>query len=175
VTPQHTCAIRLDGTVACWGGNEFGQLGIGTTDNESTPQLVSGLPYITAIAAGAQHTCALDASGQLYCWGGNSSEQLGDGGTTDAASPQPVTTLPGVAFVAADLEHTCAVTTDGIAFCWGGNSSGQLGYPTSEEQPYSPTPQQVTGLPGVTTVTTGMSHSCALNRDGTSLLLGRRL
>jgi adhesin/invasin len=86
----HTCARTSAGQVYCWGLNNNGQLGDGTTLNRQAPTLValpSGVTGFTRIAAGSLHTCGLTASGALYCWGDNLLGQLGDGTNTDRLQP----------------------------------------------------------------------------------------
>ena len=85
----HTCALRADGTVGCWGDNIEGQLGDGTTTNRSTPVTVSGLANVVAVAAGNHHTCALRADGTVRCWGSNSAGELGDGYQNQALDACP--------------------------------------------------------------------------------------
>src|SRR5205807_9107416 len=68
---QHTCAVLDDGTVQCWGRNNYGQLGDGTLITRLTPVPVSNLGTAISIAAGAFHTCALLSSGTVRCWGLN--------------------------------------------------------------------------------------------------------
>ena len=85
----HTCAIKTDHTMWCWGDNGFGQLGDGTTTNSPVPVQVSGhTPDWATVSDGLGHTCAEKTEGTVWCWGWNIDGQLGDGTTTD--SPVPV-------------------------------------------------------------------------------------
>lgn len=84
---SHACAI-VSRVLSCWGANDSGQLGDGTTKDSAVPLKVKGLSKnVTAVSAGGNHTCAID-SGVLKCWGDNSQGQLGNGTQND--SPKPV-------------------------------------------------------------------------------------
>jgi hypothetical protein len=87
----HTCAALIDGTVRCFGGNIFGQLGNGTTTESDVPVAAIGVGGVTGLAAGTGHTCALSGSA-LRCWGQNDG-LLGDGSILYRANPR---TIPGL-------------------------------------------------------------------------------
>ena len=159
----HTCGITGSDRVAkCWGNNEFGQLGDGTTERRTTPVEVSGLAGgVRAIATGGYHTCAVTAAGGASCWGWNRYGQLGDGTMIGHITPTGVSGLTsGVAALAAGRVHSCALTTSGGVKCWGANMYGQLGDGTRTDRA---TPMDVVGLAhGVSAIAAGDSSTCAL-------------
>jgi alpha-tubulin suppressor-like RCC1 family protein len=172
---NHTCAVRANGTVACWGSNASGQLGDGTTTTRLVPVPV-GNPAgpVVAVAAGDAHTCALEASGQVRCWGDNSSGQLGDGTTANRLIPGlPVAGLVNAVGIAAGGTlggaHTCALLGDGTVKCWGANGSGQLG--TGGTLPSS-VPVLVSDLFNVVSIAVGEFHTCALVAVGVPFCWG---
>jgi len=162
----HSCSLAAAGTVQCWGRNDHGQLGDGTTVDRAVPVTVTGLTDpVTALAAGAHHTCAVTAAGGVRCWGANDSGQLGDGTASDQANPVAVVGLgPGVQSVAVGISHSCAVTSGAAVVCWGDNDSGQLGDGTTAPRA---TPVGVVGLAsGVVAATAGGDFTCALTALG---------
>ncbi|MGH3646150.1 MAG: Ig-like domain-containing protein [Micromonosporaceae bacterium] len=163
----HSCAITDAGEVECWGGNDNGQLGNGTTTTSTAPVPVSGVSAALQLAAGGSHTCVLVHGGTVRCWGLNGNGQLGMGTTDDAQLPtaQTVVGISGAVAVAAGGFHSCAILGDGTVKCWGSDGMGQLGDGNPGDT--SATPVVVSGLTGAVALALGEFHSCALRTGGT--------
>lgn len=126
---DHTCAVLTDGSAWCWGDNTNGQLGLGTVGvrfSRISPTRVTGLPGVTAIAAGGSNTCARAIDEALWCWGANRHGQLGRGDTAASGTPMRVAGLAGVTEFSVGGAHVCARTSAG-ASCWGRHFDGELG------------------------------------------------
>ncbi len=124
----HTCGVSTDNRAYCWGDNEFGLLGDGTTTTRLTPVAVSGGLRFRQVSAGENfHTCGVTTANLAYCWGANFFGMLGDGTTTRRLTP--VAVAGGLRFrqVTTGLHHSCGVVTGNWAYCWGANDEGQLG------------------------------------------------
>lgn len=161
---NHSCVRLADGATKCWGRNNKGQIGDGTSGNlKSIPTLVFGLSTSTVgVAAGFEHACALVGEA-VVCWGDASAGQLGDGSTTGKTKPVAVATLAaGVDSLATGQGlHTCAILKSGAVNCWGANGYGQTGKGSASASQTTPTQVAPLGA-AVTAVTVGSSHTCAL-------------
>ena len=122
------CADSIWG-VECWGLNNNGQLGDGTTVSKSKPVYATGLQKgVVAVSTGYNHTFAITRFGGAICWGFNFSGEVGDGSSNDRYSPVHVFGLyTGVKIIDASTEHTCAIDINGSYKCWGSNDVGQIG------------------------------------------------
>src|SRR5690606_18161829 len=123
---NHTCATLANGNVRCWGRNNGGQLGDGSTTDRATPVPVQGLPgAVRALAAGVESTCAVTQAGALYCWGPQYPLLAFDGGSLVARA------YPGlqsdIVLVTGGDYHFCTVTSSAFTRCFGENAYGQFG------------------------------------------------
>ena len=158
----HSCGLRPDRSIECWGNDTLGQLGapagaftavsagyayscalavdrsVECWGDNASGQLDAPTGIVTTVSAGGWHTCGLRADGTVECWGDNASGQL------DAPTGMVTT-------VSAGGWHTCGLRADGTVECWGDNISGQLDAPAGR----------------FTAVSAGYAHTCGLRADGT--------
>lgn len=163
----HSCAAMTAGGVKCWGGNLYGEQGIGSAGNGAhVPGTVSGITAVaSAVGAGDSTSCAIVA-GSLSCWGKNSDGEIGNGqgGTgVEQHTPAQVTNITaGATVITPGYGSMCAIVS-GAAQCWGSNLNYTLGNNQSASFT-SNSPVQVTGLTsGVTSMAGGSTdHVCAV-------------
>jgi alpha-tubulin suppressor-like RCC1 family protein len=158
----HSCAVAVDGRVFCWGVNEEGELGDGSTTNRFIADVpVVGIADATSVSAGIRFTCATRADGSTWCWGEDPGSDLSH------STPQRVEGVANAVAVSAGGAHACALRQNGTVLCWGLGSLGQLGNGTFESNSGVPTPQVVVGIDDAVQIAAGWNHTCALIRGGT--------
>jgi len=167
---SHTCALHGTGAVSCWGANEWGQLGDGTTRSNFLPERVSGLEHVQLIGVGLGFSCAVTLDRGVRCWGRNDLGQLGRGDRDVRRVPElPVLAVRDVVGFGCAHSHACvrsgAPGTMHAVWCWGDDSHGALG--RGRLGAPAQTPERVSGIDDVREVGTGASHTCALKTDGT--------
>lgn len=156
-----SCAIDTAKAVWCWGANDQGQLGDGTTTSRPAPVKIQGTATFTALASGSGSTfCGLAEDGKAWCWGDNAAGQLGTG-TAGTDSPTPVTPTGAHTFTAVfqGPNTTCAIDTAKATWCWGENP-GDAGLDGAAE------PATVTGMHDFKTLTMDASTVCGIDTAG---------
>ena len=167
-TGLNSCAIGSDSNTYCWGQNEFGATGNGTTSVSGTSSptpvsLPSGVTF-TKVNTGNHFAIALGSDSKSYSWGYNNVGTLGNGNTTSSSTPVLITLPTGITFTSVRADNgykACAIGSNGSAYCWG---QGGLGNGSSSNVS---TPGIVT-MPSATTfskISGGQSYACALNSD----------
>jgi alpha-tubulin suppressor-like RCC1 family protein len=158
---QYTCGVTPDNRAYCWGWNDHGQLGDGTTGTARLkPAPVATTLRFRQVSAGRSHTCAVTPDYRAYCWGSNGIGALGDGTTNDHYTPVAVAGGRQFRQVDAGTDFTCGVSyPDNRAFCWGNNWTGQLGNGTTTPHPR---PVAVVGGLYFKEVRTGAFHACGV-------------
>jgi alpha-tubulin suppressor-like RCC1 family protein len=159
VAPAHACAIALSGVTFCWGLNNFGQLGDGSTLTRRAPVKVAGTTVFRTVSTGIQHTCGLSLAKKAYCWGRNTNGQLGNLSSLTRLTPGPVADGRFFNTVSAGAAHTCAVTPEKRAYCWGKNDQGSLGDGTTLRRSR---PTAVSGDRAFVGVSAGAEFTCGI-------------
>jgi alpha-tubulin suppressor-like RCC1 family protein len=128
------------------------------------------LTGVTQVSASGKFTCALLSTGTVRCWGHNQYGQLGNGNTNDSSIAVQVSGITNAIQVTNGANQACALLSDNTVKCWGYNNDGQLGDGSTTNRS---TPVQVVGasgsgsLTGVSVVSGGRLHTCALLSGGT--------
>jgi alpha-tubulin suppressor-like RCC1 family protein len=166
----HSCALTGSGTAYCWGLNDRGQLGDGTTTTSAAPVRVAVPEPLTGISASARQTCAVGDSGAVYCWG---LVAYGPGiPTVIHHTPTRVETQVHFAQVSAGVAHACALTPQGTAYCWGIDTHGQRGDGPGGPA-YSAAPVPVSTAIEFASIQAVAVHSCGVAKSGAALCWGR--
>ncbi|MBK9072920.1 MAG: hypothetical protein IPL79_18250 [Myxococcales bacterium] len=191
---SHTCALWDDNSVRCWGGNFYGELGLGDHDDrgldsaqlgDALPAVEVGTGTVVQLALGEAHTCARFKNGDLRCWGDNSFGQIGapdmaEVGGEPGQMGEALANLElggKVLSVSAGGYHTCALIEGGTVKCWGSNDYGQLGQEDNTDRGALPGDIENlaaidVGAESIKQVVTGVDHTCVLTVDGDAKCFG---
>lgn len=158
-------AVRTDGVLLTWGqngiGNDYGQLGDGTTTSRPDARVVAGLPAMKTVAVGNYHMVAAARDGRVYCWGRGTSGQLGHGSSSSSQTPVQVTGLSGedIIDVGAGDSHSLALSGTGVVYAWGSGSSNGL-------QSTRNSPAVLSFPEPIIDISCGFAHSLAVGASG---------
>ncbi len=158
----HSCGIRVDQSLWCWGRNDFGQLGLGSLQSDierNEPAQVGGDLDWESVSIGNETTCAIKTDHSLWCWGRNQYAQVGDGSKETRLTP--VAVAGRWLAVSNGWDHTCAIDDERALFCWGANFKKQLGAGTADAL----VPQRVSGVGSWQRVRAGESSTCGIQTD----------
>jgi alpha-tubulin suppressor-like RCC1 family protein len=163
-----TCVIQVGGGMWCWGDNQYGQVGNGTTTTPDSPvqEATSSTEWRYLFDSTGNHMCAIKTNGTLWCWGNNEDGQLGLGDTINRNVPTQVGTDTTWRSGAAGIASTCAiklVAGHNTLWCWGANGEGQMGNGTSGSDVLSPVQADLTDW---LSVSVGTKHVCAVRTTG---------
>jgi alpha-tubulin suppressor-like RCC1 family protein len=165
----HSCAIRPNGTLWCWGVNADGELGDGTTERRLSPVQVGVDTDWMSVSVGLSHTCGLRAGGKLWCWG--KSTFVGAGQEDPAQSLSPVAVAPDRSWkaVSSGSRSSCAIRSDDTLWCWGSNASGRLGDGTTgyPNETFRLSPAQVGDASDWRRISVGAGPVCGVRGNGT--------
>ena len=167
------CAILEDQSMVCWGDNEYGQLGDGTTTGSAVPIYVNVAANETPVevTVGQVTACALMESGNIYCWGSGYYGKMGNGESWNddyVNTEMRQVLLPegqGGQTVSISGGHICTILDNGDVYCWGRGNQGQLGYGGTSNRNI-PTKVNLPGQRSAIAISTGAFMTCAITRDG---------
>lgn len=170
----HTCALAMDSRIYCWGKNDSGQLGDGTTTSriEPMPVLITKgdpLENVENFVLGTEHACALLENGEVWCWGENAFRMVLDDVTTDQHFAVS-TGRDDAEDVSAGSNFSCALLrrdSQGLVECWG---TGAVVSRDGDEDPI-PVPRLVDAVK--LTPTLGNLHTCAQRAQRSLVCWGR--
>ena len=172
----HGCGLTAEGAAYCWGLNDRGQLGDGSTLLRTGIVRVAGDVVFESLAAGGRSTCGVSVDDTLFCWG--QGVFLRDGTLAEATTtPTEVASEHDFEQVATSGFHTCGRTVIGSTYCWGLNRSGELGVQTVDETcgtaPCAAEPQEVVSAQRFVDLAVAQTFSCGLAAEGVAYCWGK--
>lgn len=177
----HTCGIAIDGTVHCWGKNQYGQLGEGTTTDRVSPTPIASDERFVSLAVANNSTCGLTMTHKIFCWGDGTNGQLGQGGNTASSTPLMVSGTYSTLVTGQD--GYCALGwTDQVVYCWGVPDRGGVDYISNtfsstvdDAMPMIRVPTLFYDETKYTTLAGGASSFCGVTEDATINCWGHQM
>lgn len=173
---DHSCGIKADDTLWCWGTNASGRTGLNTTAGSTlVPTQVSGGGSWKSVSLGYWTSCAIKSDDTLHCWGSN--QYGGTGMNTTAGNTIVPTGISGggtwkhiaVGLNNGSTSYACAIKSDDTAHCWGANSYGNLGDGTTTQRLV---PTAISGGGSWRLIEAGSTHTCGIKSDSTGWCWG---
>ena len=162
---RHACAVRADGSVACWGEGRSGELGYDVSES-AVPVPMRDVDDAVQVVAGWSFTCVLHESGEVSCLGSRNASIAGPEHEGVAREPVRIAGLSDVAQLAAGSRFVCARTNAGRVLCWGDGNSGMCGPDGRARQP---TPVAIPGVEDAVDLATGQEVACAIRGEARTL------
>ncbi len=158
---DHFVLLRATGGTAVWGRGTTGQLGSGTSVNQSAP--TNGPRGFVEVDGGFQSTCGRNAAGRVFCWGRGASGEIGDGQEQTRQSPTLVSGIDDAIGISSGGYHACAVREGGRLSCWGEQNDAAVG--TGDINTLNAVVPADLGLDDVLDVYCGFNFTCALRTN----------
>jgi alpha-tubulin suppressor-like RCC1 family protein len=160
----HTLALKTDGTLWGWGGNDDGAIGDGSTSSKNIPTQIGTATDWAFIFSGGNTSYGIKKNGTLWAWGNNNYGQIGNGNNTRSSIPIQIGTSSDWVSISAGFSHVLGLKSNGTLWAWGDNLKGQLGNGNNTN---SNTPTQIGSSSDWKAIETGVAQSYALKNDGT--------
>lgn len=161
----YALALKADGSLFGWGYNLYGQLGLLSTANYSTPIQIGNSTW-SAVSALNYNSFAIDTSGRLFGWGPNNSGNgtIGDNTSINRSAPVQIGIGNSWSAIASGtpINTFAAIRSDKTLWSWGSNAYGQLGSGSTDTTNIISSPVQV-GTSSWSAVSTGFNHTLGLD------------
>lgn len=172
---NHTCTVKADGTLWCWGRNDSNQLGLANTAPEHVPTptqitLAASIVAWKKVVSGEDFSCALAADKRIACWGTHSSGKTGQPAGNDTTTPTFVGSDSFFTDVAIGSSSGYGLRDDGTIYAWGDNGDGELGLGTTSTPQYGLIQVSQLGAPW-TEIAGGNDFACGIRDEGAGTVI----